>query len=86
MPVDKGQGIRAMVEHRPVRSALYGGDDVTDLDAFAALDSLVDSGDLEVAVKVGVESDEGPVEIIQRADVVVRGVPGFTRVLAALAG
>lgn len=86
VPVDKGQGIRAMVEGAPVRAALYGGDDVTDLDAFDALDSLIAEGRLDHAVKVGVRSDEGPAAIVDRADVVVDGVRGFTGVLAALAG
>jgi trehalose 6-phosphate phosphatase len=85
VPVDKGQGIRAMVEHRPVRTALYGGDDVTDLDAFDALDALTESGDLDTAVRVGVRSDEGPSAIVDRADIVVDGVRGFTDVLSALA-
>ena len=39
--VDKGEGITALLEGAPVRAALYGGDDVTDLDAFDALDELV---------------------------------------------
>jgi trehalose 6-phosphate phosphatase len=82
--VDKGEGIRSLVEARPIRTALYGGDDVTDLDAFDALDALVESGELDVAVKVGVRSEEGPKAIIDRADLVVDGVTGFTEVLAAL--
>jgi len=86
VPVDKGQGIRTMVEAAPVRAALYGGDDVTDLDAFDALDALTAEGRLDHAVKVGVRSDEGPAAIVERADVVVDGVRGFTGVLAALAG
>jgi trehalose 6-phosphate phosphatase len=58
---------------------------VTDLDAFAALDGLVDEGGLDSAVRVGVSSDEGPPEIVERADLVVDGVAGFADVLAALA-
>ncbi|MGI8749495.1 MAG: trehalose-phosphatase, partial [Thermoleophilaceae bacterium] len=85
VPVDKGAGIRSLVEGRSVRSALYGGDDVTDLDAFDALDSLLGSGELEFAVRIGVRSDEGPRAIVERADLVVDGVPGFTAVLSALA-
>jgi trehalose 6-phosphate phosphatase len=84
--VDKGEGIRSLVERRPIRTALYGGDDVTDLDAFDALDALVQSGNLDIAVKVGVRSEEGPKAIIDRADLVVDGVDGFTEVLAALDG
>jgi trehalose 6-phosphate phosphatase len=82
--VDKGEGIKSLVEGRPVRIALYGGDDVTDLDAFDALDALVASGDLDAAIKVGVRSEEGPKAIIDRADLVVDGVEGFAEVLAAL--
>jgi hypothetical protein len=34
---------------------------------------------------VGVRSDEGPPGIVERADLVVTGVPGFVAVLEALA-
>jgi hypothetical protein len=40
---------------------------------------------LASAVRVGVRSEEGPAAIVERADVVVDGVDGFVRVLAALA-
>ncbi len=53
---------------------------MTDLDAFDALDSL----DLDHVVKVGVRSEEGPAAIVERADIVVDGVRGFTGVLSAL--
>ncbi len=83
--VDKGQGITALIEDATLRAALYGGDDVTDLDAFDALDELVAEGRLEAAVRVGVRSSEGPAAIVERADIVVGGVSGFTGVLAHLA-
>ena len=79
VPVDKGQAVRALVERGRSRAALYGGDDVTDLDAFDALDSLQAEGELEAVVKVGVRSDEGPAAIVERADLVVDGVEGFAR-------
>ncbi len=82
--VDKGQGVRALLESAPVRAAMYGGDDATDLDAFEALDALTAEGRLDAAVRVGVRSAEGPEAIVTRADVVVEGVPGFTQVLIAL--
>ncbi|MDQ4049267.1 MAG: trehalose-phosphatase, partial [Actinomycetota bacterium] len=84
VPVDKGQGVMSILESSDLRAALYGGDDVTDLDAFSALEALVKSGDLEAKVCVGVSSSEGPQAIVDRADVVVDGVEGFTDVLAAL--
>ena len=49
-------------------------------------DAMVERGRLEAAVKVGVESTEGPADIVRRADVVVEGTSGFLEVLSALAG
>ncbi|MEA2332229.1 MAG: trehalose 6-phosphate phosphatase [Thermoleophilaceae bacterium] len=82
---DKGQAVRELVASAGPRTALYGGDDTTDLDAFDALEALVEKGALEAAVRVGVRSDEEPAAIVERADVVVDGVPGFAQVLAVLA-
>ncbi len=85
VPIDKGQAVRALIERATVRAALYGGDDVTDLDAFDALDTLVAERALDHAVRVGVRSAEGPAAIVERADLAVEGVPGFIEVLALLA-
>ncbi len=82
---DKGQAVRALVERSGARSALYGGDDTTDLDAFDALTALAGESVLESALRVGVSSEEGPPAIIERADLVVDGVDGFAEVLAVLA-
>ena len=84
VPVDKGQAVKRIVEPSEVRVALYGGDDVTDLDAFDALEALVASGDLDSKVCVGVRSSEGPKAIVDRADLAVDGVSGFADVLSAL--
>jgi trehalose 6-phosphate phosphatase len=66
-PIDatKGTAVRGLLAERGLRRALYAGDDTTDLDGFAALDGL------EVAVRVAVASTEGPVELRERADVVL---------------
>jgi len=81
VPVDKGRAVEELVRRTGVRTALFGGDDATDLDAFGALDRL----DLDAAVRVGVASDEGPAEIVERADLVVDGTDGFLVVLESLA-
>jgi trehalose 6-phosphate phosphatase len=85
VPVHKGQAVRDLVSRAKPRAALFGGDDATDLDVFDAFDALEAEGALEAAVRVGVRSDEGPAAIIERADLVVDGVAGFTEVLTALA-
>ena len=84
VPVNKGQAVSELVKRSGVRAALFGGDDATDLDAFAELDELVEQGVLAAAVKVGVRSDEGPAAIAERADHVVDGTDGFIAVLEAL--
>ena len=85
VPIGKGHAVRDLVTGAGLGTALYGGDDATDLDAFEALEALEADGVLAAAVRVGVRSDEGPAAIVERADVVVDGVDGFIRVLVALA-
>jgi trehalose 6-phosphate phosphatase len=82
--ISKGRAVRELVTGSGARTALFGGDDATDLDAFDALAALVEEGTLDAGVCVGVRSDEGPAAIVERADLIVDGVEGFTRVLAAL--
>jgi trehalose 6-phosphate phosphatase len=82
--ISKGRAVRELVTSSGARTALFGGDDATDLDAFDALAALGEEGALDASVCVGVRSDEGPAAIVERADLVVDGVEGFARVLAAL--
>ena len=83
--IHKGQAVRRLLEGHRVSAALFAGDDRTDLDGFQALEDLRDEGSLESIVRVGVRSEDGPREILERADVTVDGVGGFAEVLAALA-
>jgi trehalose 6-phosphate phosphatase len=75
---DKGTAVRALLEQRGLRRALYAGDDTTDLDAFRGLDRL------ELAVRVAVASSEGPAELRDGADVVVGGPADLLALLRAL--
>jgi trehalose 6-phosphate phosphatase len=84
IPFDKGRALEGLIEGRSFVAALYVGDDATDLDAFAALAELVEAGDLDAAVTVGVRSEDGPPEVAERADVVVDGIDGMRQVLAEL--
>src|SRR4051812_33749313 len=58
--VDKGRGIRRLLHDADLDTAVYAGDDTTDLDAFRGLRSLVEEGRLSTALCVGVRSDETP--------------------------
>lgn len=82
--IDKGSAVAGLVAEGGIARALFGGDDVTDLDGFRALRELRSSGRLEHAVCVGVASEEGPAEIAERADVVVAGTEGYVELLEAL--
>ena len=85
VPVDKGRAVDELLRRAPgVRAAVYAGDDATDLDAWAALDRLLEDGRLDARVRIGVASDEGPSQIVERADVVVEGIPGFAEALEVL--
>jgi trehalose 6-phosphate phosphatase len=86
--IDKGAGVtRLLKEVGPdIQTALYIGDDTTDLDAFRALTGLVEEGRLVKAIRVGVESEEGPSEITAEADTIVDGPEGVRRLLTMLSG
>jgi trehalose-phosphatase len=85
VPVNKGIAVAALIPARPVKAALYGGDDRTDVDAFTALRTLEEDGTLSTAVCIGVVSDESPPEVSREADLTVPGPEGFVRVLETLA-
>jgi trehalose 6-phosphate phosphatase len=82
--IDKGAGIEAFLAETDAETAMYVGDDSTDLDAFRMLTQLVEEGQLSYAVKVGVRSDEGPAEIVTEADLVVDGTDGVLELLSLL--
>jgi trehalose 6-phosphate phosphatase len=86
VPMDKGQGVRALLgETEGIEAALYAGDDATDLDAFRALAALREEGRLASVVRIGVASDESPAAIAEEADLTVDGTAGVAELLAVLA-
>jgi trehalose 6-phosphate phosphatase len=85
--LDKGLGIARLLKSpptQPVTTALYVGDDSTDLDAFRGLRSLVQAGSLTTAICVAVSSDEAPPELAAQADLLVDGTGGVRGLLEAL--
>ena len=83
---DKGTATRRVVEEYEPQKALFMGDDTTDLDAFQELEKLREEGVLSETLRIGVESEEGPPEIVSEADLVVEGTDGVEKVLRALNG
>jgi trehalose 6-phosphate phosphatase len=82
--IGKGNGVRTLLDGRSWNAVLYAGDDITDLDAFHALRTLHEQGEIPHVVCVGVRSDDGPAEIVDEADIVVEGTDGMQELLAVL--
>ncbi|MFB7710673.1 trehalose-phosphatase [Streptomyces sp. NPDC056105] len=81
--MDKGAALGAYVREVGATSVLYGGDDLGDLPAFAAVDELRKDGVPGLLVCSG--SSE-VTELAERADVVVDGPEGVVELLSGLAG
>jgi len=82
--IDKGLGVRRLLAGRTLSSALYAGDDSTDIDAFVGLRSLVAEGQLASAVCVAVSSPEAPAELAEQADLTIHETSGVRGLLEAL--
>jgi len=78
LDVNKGSAVRALLARAGLARALFAGDDTTDLDAFHAIDEL------EVGVKVAVDSAEAPPALRAGADIVVPGPVGLVELLRTL--
>ena len=83
--MDKGRGVRRLLDGRDLAIGLYVGDDLTDLDAFAGLRGLVSEQRLGAALCAGVRSDETPAQLEASADLLVDGTRGVRELLTALA-
>lgn len=79
--IDKGSETEALAQG--MKAACFLGDDLGDVSAFAALDRLAATG--VHTVRVAVDSDEAPLDLIGRADWVVDGPTGALALLEALA-
>jgi trehalose 6-phosphate phosphatase len=85
VPINKGIAVAAILAARPLRAALYAGDDRTDADGFTALRTLREDGELEAVACIAIASPETPPEVVESADLSVPGPEGFVAVLEALA-
>lgn len=87
VPLTKGTGVSDLLASAPeIDNAIYVGDDLTDLDAFASLRELQAGGSLTHVACIGVRSEETPVELGEAADLLVDGPLGVRALLQALAG
>ncbi|HEU4671922.1 MAG TPA: trehalose-phosphatase [Candidatus Limnocylindrales bacterium] len=81
----KGEAIGRLLEHERPATAVVMGDDRTDAEAFATVRAERDGGRLE-ALLVGIHgAAETPIEVAERADVMLPGPPAAARLLSAIA-
>jgi trehalose 6-phosphate phosphatase len=83
-PVNKGTAILELIEERSLKSVLFFGDDVTDIDGFRALRAYREQADI-AALTIGVASPESPAALIETSDIIVYGVDACADLLAAIA-
>lgn len=81
---NKGTAIVELVAERRLRGAVFFGDDVTDVDGFAALRRLRDGGAVD-ALCVGVLAAETPPRVVEAMDVGIAGVGANVALLGLLA-
>jgi trehalose 6-phosphate phosphatase len=77
---DKGTAVTELVAD--LQAVCYLGDDLGDLQAFAAIDGLETRG--VAGLKVAVAGAEAPAEVLMAADLVVDGPPGALAFLRSL--
>jgi trehalose 6-phosphate phosphatase len=83
---DKGAATRAIIERFGLRGAVVMGDDLTDLDMFAAVEEARAAGRLRAAIiGVGGADAEVPREVVAAADAVLESPEAAARFLTALA-
>jgi trehalose 6-phosphate phosphatase len=80
----KGGAVERLVGEHALRALLYAGDDHADLAAFAALDRLSASEEVDVTVRVAVQGPETPPALVETADVVADGPEGLVDLLRTL--
>ena len=79
--IDKGSALRRLIATHALESALYMGDDTTDVDALIAARELRNEGGC-YALGVGVESEGTPELVLEAADLLVSDVSGVEGLLA----
>jgi trehalose 6-phosphate phosphatase len=88
-PVDKGTAVRSLLDRvadagRPVRVALFFGDDLTDCHGFDAVHRWAAAGEGRLSLAVAALTDETPPQVKDGADVWVAATPGVAQVLRLL--
>jgi len=73
LEISKGSVVRELIEGYHLKSAVYLGDDVADIDAFDTIRSLSRGAEFQ-GLAIGVVGEETPPEVLEHVDLVLRGV------------
>lgn len=83
--VSKGTALEQIIRNRGLRSAIFFGDDVTDVDGFRALHTMREQEGVDT-VAIAIRSRDVHPEVIAEADVVLERVSDTVAVLNRIAG
>lgn len=83
--MDKGQVVRRLVDLLAAKAILFAGDDLGDVEAFAALDACAAEGLTTLKVCSASPADAEPSALARLADVVVGGPDGVLALVRRLA-
>ena len=78
----KGDLVERVTRDEHLEALAYAGDDLPDLEAFAAIERLRGQG--VTGVRIAVRSAETPEEVVEAADLVVEGPVGLVELLRGL--
>ncbi len=81
----KAGAVEALLTDSGLTTVVFAGDDQTDLDAVKRLRKMKEGGQIENLLIVAVDSDEGPPELMEIADIVVSGSEEWIDMVATLA-
>lgn len=81
----KAGAVEALLADSGLSTVVFAGDDQTDLDAVKRLRKMKEDGQIENLLIVAVDSDEGPPELMEIADIVVTGSEEWIDMVATLA-
>jgi len=82
----KAGAVESLLSDTGLTTVVFAGDDQTDLDAVKRLRKMKADGQIDQLLIVAVDSDEGPPELIETADIVVAGSDDWIDMIASLAG
>jgi trehalose 6-phosphate phosphatase len=86
VPVNKGHALKRLCAAYALDSLIMFGDDLTDVDAFAAVRDLREAGEV-AGLSIGVVAPDGtaPPEVLASVDAIATGVTGIAALLTAVA-